>query len=124
MKINVTKNVLICGSEITNNHELLRLLKSKVNLFQQTKSDQITQIIRQKNICLLIFELSKMIQDDLPCLKSLKKNFPELLIIIVNGNGSGENIIQSFKLGVKDYFKKPYDPVLLAERIEALIRQS
>ena len=36
---------------------------------------------------------------------------------LITGYGSVENAVKSIKLGVKDYFQKPLDPVALAQRL-------
>ena len=36
---------------------------------------------------------------------------------LITGHGSVENAVESIKLGVKDYFQKPIDPIELAQRL-------
>ncbi len=42
---------------------------------------------------------------------------PDGHFYLITGYGSVENAVKSIKLGVKDYFQKPLDPVALAQRL-------
>ncbi|BCG63456.1 MAG: two-component system, NtrC family, nitrogen regulation response regulator GlnG [Methyloprofundus sp.] len=42
---------------------------------------------------------------------------PDGHFYLITGYGSVENAVKSIKLGVKDYFQKPLDPVVLAQRL-------
>jgi DNA-binding NtrC family response regulator len=58
------------------------------------------------------------------CLKLvpwLKSHFPQLVVVLVNGGLTQEQIASAFKEGAKDYFSDPYDVKLLAERVNALV---
>ena len=85
---------------------------------------QLNTTVQERNFTLVVIELSKDWKDDLYAVQSLKLNFPNILIVIVNGGGTQEAVIQSFRSGGVDFFKKPYDKKLLAERVEALIKKN
>jgi len=42
---------------------------------------------------------------------------PDGNFYLITGHGSVENAVESIKLGVKDYFQKPIDPIELAQRL-------
>ena len=42
---------------------------------------------------------------------------PEGLFYMITGHGSVTNAVEAVKLGARDYFEKPVDPLLLAERL-------
>jgi DNA-binding NtrC family response regulator len=42
---------------------------------------------------------------------------PTGVFYLITGYGSVENAVESIKLGVKDYFQKPVDPIMLAQRL-------
>jgi DNA-binding response OmpR family regulator len=43
-----------------------------------------------------------------------------LVVVLVNGGLTLEQIASAFKEGAKDYFSDPYDVKLLVERVNAL----
>lgn len=73
-------------------------------------------------IVLVIMELSDAWEDELALMSSLKADNPQLLFIAVNGGGDQKVVINSFRSGASDFFKKPYNVDLLAERATALIK--
>ena len=64
---------------------------------------------------LLILDYHLPDVDGIDFLKYLRENHPEIPVIMITGRGS-EDICQSaFRLGVKDYIKKPFPPRELRE---------
>jgi len=45
------------------------------------------------------------------------RHCPQGAFYLITGFGSVENAVESIKLGVKDYFQKPVDPLLLAQQL-------
>jgi len=56
-------------------------------------------------------------------IEAIRANFTKLRIIIVDGGDVQEIVIRSFVSGIDDYFKKPVDSSLLAERAKALLKR-
>ena len=78
---------------------------------------------RSKSVILLSWLLNyQSWKNDLAAVHSLKTSFPQVLVVIVNGGGSKETVIQSFRSGGVDFLKKPYKKKLLTERVEALLK--
>jgi DNA-binding response OmpR family regulator len=89
-------------------------------------SQEITQLektIRESCVDLVVLEYSDDWENDLRAIKAIKATLPNLPFIIVDGNASNEIVIRSFRAGLEDYFKKPCDPFLLAERVDALLKR-
>lgn len=116
------QKVLLCGSEVTKDKELLKILKKIAKVLLLRDYSQIKMIILKQNIDLVVIELTKDWEDELSIVRLLKTNLPQILIIIVNGGGDRDIVLMSFRSGVNDFFKKPYKPGLLAERMEALLK--
>ena len=58
---------------------------------------------------------------DIDLIKNIKSKFPEILILLINGNGNRNLIAQAFAFGVKDAFRKPYRYDLIEERVKGLL---
>lgn len=118
----VGERILLCGRHISHDTILQRLLGKKFSVMHFPDHPSLAQVVEDHSIALLIFEPSAEWERELAELLKIKKRTPEIRIIIVNGGESREAVIRSFKCGFEDYFKKPYDALLLAERAEALVR--
>ncbi len=114
-------NILLCGVKIAQDKTLSKILTSKADVSLLRDISQLEKTVRERNISLVVVELSRYWKKDLSAVHSLKASLPHILIVIVNGGGSQETVIQSFRSGGVDFFKKPYNKKLLAERVEALI---
>jgi len=115
-------NILLCGVKLAHDKTLLKTLTSKADVTLLLDTGKLEKTVKDRNITLVIVELSGSWQKDLSVIRSLKVKFPDIIIVIVNGGGSQETVIQSFRSGGVDFFKKPYNKKLLAERVEALIK--
>ena len=99
------------------------MLTTKAGIYFLHDISQLETTVRERNISLVVVELSRYWKKDLSAVHSLKTSFPQVLVVIVNGEESEEAVIQSFRIGAKDFFKKPYKKKLLAERVEALLKK-
>jgi DNA-binding response OmpR family regulator len=116
-------NVLICGSTLVANPDLIQLLQKKSTLTLLTDSSALSHEVKIHQIDLVLLELKHGIEADLTELARLTADFQSVKVIVVDGNNSNMAVVNSFKCGADDYFRKPIDPVLLAERVEALLKK-
>ncbi len=63
-----------------------------------------------------------MAQDWIAVIEQLCQHWPNLDVVLVNGNVTRDVVASAFEHGVCDYFASPYDHKLLAERIHVLSR--
>ena len=115
--------ILICGDTASNDNTLLRELKSIGNISVENYRNGLNKIIVERHVDLAIIEYSDEWEENLFLVKQLKSIDPNLKIIIINGLNSNDVVIRSYQLGVTDYFKNPYDPKLVCERVRALLRK-
>lgn len=54
--------------------------------------------------------------------REIKKNYPQVSIILLTARGKSSDIVEGFKLGADDYIAKPYNDDELLARIEARLR--
>lgn len=116
-------HILLCGSEISQDKVLLQNLQAIANLTVLPSTGPLEQTLRKHETVLLIFELSANFDNELQRIEAIRANFTKLRIIIVDGGDVQEIVIRSFVSGFDDYFKKPVDSSLLAERAKALLKR-
>lgn len=115
--------LLICGEQIIQDQKLFNLLREKVDVSFLPNANGLESAMQQRRIDLVLFELSKNWQEDLRQVQSVRERFSGIPFIIVDGGDAIKAVVESFRAGLEDYFKKPYNPVLLAERVEALLKR-
>ena len=116
--------ILLVGPEIINDTSLIDLLRKIGDISLLTNKDQLETVVQRLNINLVVMELSSCWRVDLHAAYCLNADYPLVPIVVINDGESVDIVIQSFHSGARDFFKKPYDPALLAERIEALTRDT
>lgn len=116
-------NILLIGSGITQDKMLLQRLQEFTNTTLLNDSEKLIQMVKDHTPDLLVFEFSETWELDLQIIQSLKVLNSKIPIIVVDGGETKKAVIHSFRFGAKDYFKKPYKPLLLAERVEALLKK-
>ncbi|MBI4130249.1 response regulator transcription factor [Candidatus Roizmanbacteria bacterium] len=57
-------------------------------------------------------------------LETIKKDYPQLRVIILTAKAGAENIIKGLNLGADDYLEKPFDAEILLARIKARLRRT
>jgi len=62
--------------------------------------------------------------DGMEVLRIIKKNHPEVIVVMITGYPSVESAVKAMKLGVSDYVSKPFTPDELKETIIKAIEHS
>lgn len=57
--------------------------------------------------------------DGMEVLRQVKRNYPDIQVIVQTGHGTDEEAAEAWKLGIFDYLKKPVAIDVLAERIRS-----
>lgn len=70
-------------------------------------------------LLLLDYALPEM--DGIEYLKFIKKDFPWISVILITGQGSEDVCRDAFRLGVKDYLKKPFSPADLRAAVKSYL---
>ena len=115
-------NILLCGKSITQDHALLEMLKNKFSVSRIKDTNKLINAVREQKFSLIVFEFSDQWEQDLYLVQKLKMTLPEIPIIVVGEDESSDVVVKAYQAGAIDYFKKPYEISLLAERVEALTK--
>lgn len=114
--------ILICGKDLVNDDLFLDLIQKNANTLFLKDLNNLENEVKELKSKILLFEFSKSFEDDLLRLKLLKAAAPWLEILVIGDGISREEVIRTFRSGIRDYFKKPYNTKLLVERLEALLK--
>lgn len=77
--------------------------------------------LHHKNYSLVILDLMLPSLDGLKIAENVKKNKIPLPIVILSAKNNGEDINRAIKLGVKDYFVKPFSFSDLLEKVKLIL---
>jgi len=97
----------------------MRKLDSKIAY----DGEQALQIVDDQVPDVMVLDLKMPGVDGFEVLKSIKKNYPKVEVIILTGHGTKRDKIESQKLGAFDYLQKPIDIDTLVDRIKSAYKK-
>jgi DNA-binding NtrC family response regulator len=113
-------HICLAGQAVSNDWPLIHRLKAQ---HQVTVVERVRLLSRNSildKVDVLVLDCSESHGLGLKILPFLKKYFPELCIVLVDGGLTQPQIAAAFRQGARDYFSEPYDLSLLVERVDAL----
>lgn len=115
--------VLIIDDDPSIHQLLRRVLNPLINL--ETSLDFPRRSRDLLLFDLVIVDLHLGDRNALEHLKNIQEEFPDFIsqIILLTGGGSIESEIESHKLGLRDYVKKPFDPRVFSALIDKHLLQ-
>lgn len=118
--------VLIIEDDEINRGILSALLEEKFNLFEAENGKIGLDILSEnfKKISIILLDLMMPVMDGYEFLQriSQEKRFKSIPVIILTANNADADQIRALKLGASDFITKPYNPNIITNRIEAIIR--
>ena len=104
------KKVLITDDEIEIVEFLSSFLKRKnVQVTVATDGSKALQLFQEQHPDLVLLDIGIPILDGLKVLEKIKKERPDVKVIMVTGKGDQDSIAQADKLGADDYLTKPLE---------------
>jgi DNA-binding response OmpR family regulator len=79
----------------------------------------ITAIENRPGIVLLDYSLPVL--DGLDVLRELKREMPEIIVIVITGMGSEDVAVEAMKRGARDYVRKPFDLIKLTKLVRGYL---
>jgi len=76
---------------------------------------------KQPNVILLDYMMPAV--DGLDVLREIKKEMPDVVVIVITGKGSEDVAVEAMKRGAKDYIRKPFDLDKLSEMVNENIEE-
>ena len=115
------KCVLISGPTIAGDPKLGTEIQKNAIVLKNSDNQQILSILKNQKVELILFEIVNEYLSDIDLIKDIKTKFPEILILLIDGNGNRNLIAKAFQYGAKDAFRKPYKYDLIEERVRVLL---
>jgi DNA-binding NtrC family response regulator len=85
--------------------------------------DEAVSAVQNKKFDLILLDIKMPKVDGFEVLKFVKKNQPEVKVIMLTGFADLKNAIESKKHGAEDFVSKPYDLVDLLTTIERVLSE-
>ncbi len=113
--------VLMSGRSLCGDQALYGALQKIAVVVKSSANSQIESLMATRPVDLVVLEVSKENPAEVELIKRMKKQFPHIIIIVVDGDQDREVIARAFSYGAKDAFRKPYKRDLMVERVQALL---
>ncbi|MFO8128472.1 MAG: sigma-54 dependent transcriptional regulator [Bacteroidales bacterium] len=114
-----TLNILILDDEERVRNEIEEfLLEKSYRVEKAGLPSEALKILHAKEIDILILDIKLPEMNGLEFLHTIKKESPEIEVIMISGHGDMNSVIEAMRLGAADYFPKPFRLVDINNAIE------
>lgn len=105
----MTKHILVVDDDDSLRRVMeYTLLEAGYVVSTARDGDQALIFVRKNKPCLIVTDLKMKRVGGLELLKEVRRNFPDILTIIVTAFGSIESAVDAMRLGAHDYLVKPF----------------
>lgn len=102
-------NILVVDDEIRLLQELEEFLSNKkYQIFKALKPSIAFSLLIKQKIDIVILDIKLPEMSGIEVLKIIKKDYPEIEVIMVSGHGDMTTVIEAMRFGAVDYFPKPF----------------
>lgn len=113
------EKILLIDDDEALCYGIQRSLCSNYEVFTAQNPRRAYEILSQhKDIVIAFLDIRLGDTNGIDFLERLKKDFPEMPVIMITAFGTSDNVIESIKLGAKDFLTKPVDVEDLVECVE------
>ena len=116
---------LLVVDDNANNREILgrHLERQGHEVMMAENGAQALEMLATNNFDLLLLDIIMPELNGFEVLQQVKKNLPELPVLMISAFHEMENIVRCIEMGAEDFLPKPFDPVLLRARISACLEK-
>ena len=117
--------ILIVDAKKENNFKLSRILR-KEGYWVETTHDftHAMDMLREKEIDIVLTEVELPDSNGIALLKEIKKEKPQVQVVIITDNGSFDSYLKVMELGAFEYFNKPVKNIIMCKAIEKALKVS
>lgn len=117
-------NVLIIDDEPSLRHTLTRLMQAAGYQVTAVEDGQEALTVLEKPAFDLVFlDIHLPGVNGLEILRAIRKESPQLPVILLTGNASLQSALEALRLGATDYLLKPIDPEVLVARTRIILQE-
>lgn len=101
-----------------------RLVFRGIDAAAETHGTAVLKILGQREFDIVVLDVKMPDISGIELLKSIRKNFPHVQVILQTGRGSSEESQIGMKEGAFDYLVKPVDIDILIEKMNQALKRS
>ena len=122
----MTKEILIVDDEI----DMLQLLKRSLEpdlecrIETATSGKEALHLLSQKSFDLVLADLKMPGMDGLELLEMVKREYPDLTVVMMTAFGGVETAVEAMRNGAYDFISKPFDHETIIVRLEKALERS
>jgi len=113
--------VLVSGPTIAEDEKLIVALSKHAGVIRNRNNSKIEKRLSTNKICLVLLEITKESAFEIEMIARIKRYYPYIEILVVNGDGDRDVLAEAFKWGTKDAFRRPYNTDLIVDRVLAIL---
>lgn len=100
------------------------LKKENFEVFEAANgSDALNVLFEHEDIKCVVLDVMMPVMDGWSTLREIKKNYPEMAVIMLTARNQLDDEVFGFELGADDYVSKPFVAARLIVRIKAVLRK-
>lgn len=126
-KMHSNRGVVLVVDDNEGNRDVLsrRLLRDGCDVMLAEGGRQALRMARRYNFDLILLDLMMPEMDGFAVLAELKKSqeLQQLPVIMISAMDEVESVVRCIEMGADDYVLKPFNPVLMRARINALLER-
>ncbi|MCF8381295.1 MAG: sigma-54 dependent transcriptional regulator [Bacteroidales bacterium] len=113
-------NVLVIDDDPVFRNLLRSILKEKVNVFAVEAPSTAFTIIKNEKIDIIICDFKLPEMNGLEVLEIVKKEFPDIEVIMISSAGTMDTVITALRKGAADFIKKPFTAIDIWVAVERI----
>lgn len=119
------KKILIVDDSEMNREILVSMLEGEYDLIQAEDGQQAVYIMSEHHmeLSLLLLDMNMPVMNGYEVLQVMKERLwlDRIPVISISADSSDDNIGRAYKLGVSDYFSRPFDAAVVLRRVQNTI---
>lgn len=117
-------NVLVIDDELSLRHTLTRLIQAAGFQVTAVADGKDALAVLEKPVFDLVYlDIHLPGVNGLDILRAVRKESPQLPVILLTGNASLQSALEALRLGATDYLLKPIDPEVLVARTRIILQE-
>jgi DNA-binding NtrC family response regulator len=103
------KSILIVDDELGVRESLTMILKPNYQIYTAMDGREALQSIQKDKIDLVALDLKMPGLSGIDVLRQIKKNDPDIEVIVITANGTPQNVQEASRYGAGDFITKPFN---------------
>jgi two-component system response regulator PilR (NtrC family) len=113
------KTILVVDDEFSVRESLEKVLsKAGYITFAADSGNEALAVLSEQKIDLVLSDLKMPDGDGVELLKKIKKNYPDIEVILLTGYGTVENAVEAMREGAYDFITKPPKKAIILTAVE------